>query len=274
MPHGLYYYRVMSFRLKNVSVTYQMLMTKIFKPLIGRIVEVYINDIVVKRKTRGEHVKHLEETFRLIMVYNMKLNPTKYAFGVNTSKFLGLMVTQRGIEVNLDQIRVVIETLALSNKKELQCLIGCLAELGRFISRFTDKLRSFYLTLNGASVIGWTDKNVSKFVWKNIICQFRIPQAIVANNGPQFDSIAFRTFYSELKIKNLYSMPRYPQSNGQAEATNKILFIALKKNARKGQMKVGKRVTKGLMGILDNPRTTYMDHSFRLCPWDESHHSN
>ncbi|RVW56995.1 hypothetical protein CK203_070572 [Vitis vinifera] len=140
------------------------------------------------------------------------------------------MVTQRGIEVNLDQIRVVIETLALSNKKELQCLIGCLAELGRFISRFTDKLR--------------------------------IPQAIVANNGPQFDSIAFRTFYSELKIKNLYSMPRYPQSNGQAEATNKILFIALKKNARKGQMKVGKRVTKGLMGILDNPRTTYMDTPF------------
>ena len=58
------------------------------------------------------------------------------------------------------------------------------------------------------------DKDVSKFVWKNIICWFRIPQAIVADNGPQFDNIAFKTFCLELKIKNLYSTSRYPQSNG------------------------------------------------------------
>ena len=54
------------------------------------------------------------------------------------------------------------------------------------------------------------DKDVSKFIWKNIVCRFGIPQAIVADNGPQFDSIAFITFYSELKIKNMYSTPCYP----------------------------------------------------------------
>ncbi|WJZ90776.1 hypothetical protein VitviT2T_009899 [Vitis vinifera] len=58
------------------------------------------------------------------------------------------------------------------------------------------------------------DKDVTKFVWKNIICRFGIPQAIIADNGPQFDSIVFRNFCSELKIQNLYSTPRYPQSNG------------------------------------------------------------
>ena len=58
------------------------------------------------------------------------------------------------------------------------------------------------------------DKDVSKFVWKNIIYQFRIPQTIIVDNEPQFDSVEFRTFCSELKIKNLYSTPRYPQSNG------------------------------------------------------------
>ena len=58
------------------------------------------------------------------------------------------------------------------------------------------------------------DKDVTKFVWKNIICRFGIPQAIIADNDPQFDSIAFRNFCSELKIQNLYSTPRYPQSNG------------------------------------------------------------
>ena len=75
------------------------------------------------------------------------------------------------------------------------------------------------------------------FVWKNIICWFGIPQAIVANNRPQFDSIAFRTFCSELKIKNLYSTPRYPQSNGQVKATNKTLLSMLKKRLEKAKGK-------------------------------------
>ena len=70
-PHRLYCYQVMSFGLKNASATYQRL-TKIFKP---RTMEVYIDDIVVKRETRVKHVQHLEETFRLMRAYNMKLNP-------------------------------------------------------------------------------------------------------------------------------------------------------------------------------------------------------
>ena len=67
-------------------------------------------------------------------VYNMKLNPAKCAFGVSASKFLGFMVTQREIEVNLNQIRAVMETLALNNKNELQHLTGRLATLRRFIT--------------------------------------------------------------------------------------------------------------------------------------------
>ncbi|RVW69828.1 Transposon Ty3-I Gag-Pol polyprotein [Vitis vinifera] len=64
-PHGLYCYKVMPFGLKNAGATYQRLMTKIFKPLVGRIVEVYIDDIMVKSKTRGEHALHLQEVFHL-----------------------------------------------------------------------------------------------------------------------------------------------------------------------------------------------------------------
>ncbi|XP_034704196.1 uncharacterized protein LOC117928418 [Vitis riparia] len=73
------------------------------------------------------------------------------------------------------------------------------------------------------------DKDVTKFVWKNIICHFGIPQTIIADNDPQFDSITFRNFCSELNIRNLYATPRYPQSNGQVEATNKTLITVLKK---------------------------------------------
>ena len=153
MPNGLHCYKVMSFGLKNVGATYQRLMIKIFKPLIEWTVEVYINDIVVKNKTQSEHAQHLKETFHLIRAYNMKLNPTKCAFGVNTGKFLGFMVTQRRIEVNPDQIKVILETL-IPNSKKLQRLLGRLAALGCF----TCKLRPFFLTLKGASVTSWTDE--------------------------------------------------------------------------------------------------------------------
>ena len=73
------------------------------------------------------------------------------------------------------------------------------------------------------------DRDVTRFIWKNIVCQFSIPRSIVSNNWPQFDSRVYRDFCQELKIKNLYSTPRYPQRNGQAEASNKTLLTALKK---------------------------------------------
>ena len=58
------------------------------------------------------------------------------------------------------------------------------------------------------------DKDVTQFIWKNIVCRFGIPRSIVSDNGPQFHSRIYRDFCQELKIKNLYSTPRYPQSNG------------------------------------------------------------
>ena len=95
-PHGLYCYNVMPFGLKNTGATYQRLVTRIFRPLMGKIMEVYIDDMLFKSKERPDHTKHLQETFELLRSNGMKLNPLKSAFGVNLGKFLGFMVTQRG----------------------------------------------------------------------------------------------------------------------------------------------------------------------------------
>ena len=73
------------------------------------------------------------------------------------------------------------------------------------------------------------DRDVTRFIWKNIVYRFGISRSIVSDNGPQFDSRVYRDFYQELKIRNLYSTPWYPQSNGQAEASNKTLLTTLKK---------------------------------------------
>ena len=83
----------MPFGLKNAGATYQRLVTKMFKPLLGKTMEVYIDDMLVKSKQRLDHVTHLQEAFDLLKGYRMKLNPLKCAFGVNVSRFLGFMVT-------------------------------------------------------------------------------------------------------------------------------------------------------------------------------------
>ncbi|RVW46332.1 Transposon Tf2-2 polyprotein [Vitis vinifera] len=87
----------------------------------------------------------------------MKLNPSKCAFGVSAGKFLGFMVSQRGIEVSPDQVKAVMETPPPRNKKEIQRLTGKLVALGRFIARFTDELRPFFLAIRKAGAHGWTD---------------------------------------------------------------------------------------------------------------------
>ena len=129
-------------------------MTKIFKPLVGRTVEVYIDDIVVKSKTQGEHALHLQEVFHLLRKYGMKLNPAKCAFGVSAGKFMGFMVSQRGIEVSPNQVKAVMETPPPRSKKELQRLTGKLVALERFIARFTDELRLFFLAIRKAGTNG------------------------------------------------------------------------------------------------------------------------
>ena len=92
-PLELYCYNVMPFGLKNDRATYQRLVTKIFWPLIGGTMEVYIENILVKTKERPDHTKHLQETFELLCMNDMKLNPLKCAFEVSSGKFMGFMVT-------------------------------------------------------------------------------------------------------------------------------------------------------------------------------------
>ena len=73
------------------------------------------------------------------------------------------------------------------------------------------------------------DMDVKKFVWKNIVTRFGVPDSLISDNGLQFDSKAFRAFCSDHDIKDRYSTPAYPQRNGQAEATNKAIMNGLKK---------------------------------------------
>ena len=94
----------MPFRLKNARATYQRLMNKMFAHQIGRNVQVYVDDMLVKSLHEDDHLGNLRETFDTFHAYNMKLNLGKCAFGVTAEKFLGFTVSQRGIEVNPEKV--------------------------------------------------------------------------------------------------------------------------------------------------------------------------
>ena len=98
----------MPFGLKNAGATYQRLVNHMFHPQIGRNVEVYVDDMLVKSLDEDKHLDDLQETFDTFRWYNIKLNPSKCAFGVLSDKFLGFMVSYRGIEVNPDKIQAIL----------------------------------------------------------------------------------------------------------------------------------------------------------------------
>ena len=153
---GLFCYKVMPFGLKNAGATYQRLMNKMFVHQIGRNVQVYVNDMLVKSLRKDNHLDNLRETFDTLRSYNMKLNPNKCAFGVMAGKFLGFMVSQRGIEVNPEKIRAIMELEPPMTVKEVQSLNGKIAALNRFISKATDKCLPFFCTLRKS--FEWTDE--------------------------------------------------------------------------------------------------------------------
>ncbi|XP_072066954.1 uncharacterized protein [Arachis hypogaea] len=97
--YGNYCYKVMPFGLKNAGATYQCLMDKVFAKQIGRNIEVYVDDMVAKTKIDNNHLDDLAEIFGQLRKYNMRLNPEKCAFGVQSGKFLGFMLTSREFDI-------------------------------------------------------------------------------------------------------------------------------------------------------------------------------
>ena len=121
-PIGNYYYKVMPFRWKNTRSTYQKMMTRMFEPQLGKNIEVYIDNMVVKSKLEFEHVNDLGNIVEILKRHKLQLNTSKCSFGVGSRKFLGYMVTKHGIEVNLDQIKVIYNLKPPWNPKEVQKL--------------------------------------------------------------------------------------------------------------------------------------------------------
>ena len=148
----------MPFGLKNVGAIYQRMMTRMFREKIGRTVEVYIDDMVVKSKEDQGHIDDLMDVFEVLRRHKLRLNANKCAFGVRVGKFLGYLITHRGIEVTPNQISAIECLKSPSNPKEVQVLTGMLAVLNQFISKFPNRCRPFYQLLKKWKGFQWTEE--------------------------------------------------------------------------------------------------------------------
>ncbi|CAA0819813.1 Unknown protein, partial [Striga hermonthica] len=149
---GLYCYTMMPFGLKNAGVN------KMFATLIGHTMEVYVDDMLVKSVHASDHITHLQDMFSILRSYSMVLNPKKCTFGVESGKFLGYMVSQRGIEANPAKIKAIQELTPPTSVKGVQALTGRLAALNRFISKSTDRCRPFFEAIKKEKRFEWTEE--------------------------------------------------------------------------------------------------------------------
>ncbi|KAL0319786.1 UNVERIFIED_CONTAM: Pro-Pol polyprotein [Sesamum radiatum] len=153
---GIFCYNIMPFGLKNAGATYQRLVNNMFREQISKNMEVYIDDMLVKSKRKEDHTRDLQACFGILQRFGMKLNPAKCTFGVHGGKFLGFMISQRGIDVNPEKINVILEMKPPRNIREVQRLTGHLAALNRFISRSSDKGLPFFKVLKKIENFQWT----------------------------------------------------------------------------------------------------------------------
>jgi hypothetical protein len=160
---GLYCYIVMPYGLKNVLPTFVRAMSKTFGDLIRDMIEIYVDDIVVKTKRGSTLVEDLTLVFDKLRSTCMKLNLEKCIFGVSAGKLLGFLVSHRGIEANPKKIKAVEAMRPPAQIKDVQKLTGSLAALSRFISRLAERVLPFFKLLRKSGPFSWTKEAEQAF---------------------------------------------------------------------------------------------------------------
>ncbi|GJR30783.1 reverse transcriptase domain-containing protein, partial [Tanacetum coccineum] len=148
---GIFCYSKLPFGLKNVGATYQRLVDKAFQKQIGRNLEVYVDDLVIKNRTEQEVIRDIKEAFKTLREINMKLNPKKCTFGIREGTFLGYKVNADGLKVCPDKVEAVLSLPSPKCLKDVQRLNGKLASLNRFLSKSAKKSLPFFKTLKNCT---------------------------------------------------------------------------------------------------------------------------
>jgi hypothetical protein len=133
-------------------------MRHVFEELIGRIIEAYVDNIVVKSTRTGDLVPDLTEVFAKLRQRGVKLNPEKFVFRVSRGRLLGFVISERGIEANPEKISAIMDMGPIMNLKGIQRVTGCLAALCRFIARLRERSLPLYKLMKKTDHFTWTPR--------------------------------------------------------------------------------------------------------------------
>ena len=125
--------------------------------MMHRDVEVYVDDMIVKSRDRADHLATLQRFFERVRQFRLRLNPKKCTFGVTSGKLLGHIVSEGGIEVDLEKIRAILDMLAPRTEKEIKGFLGKLQYISRFIARLTDICEPIFRLLRKNQPAVWSD---------------------------------------------------------------------------------------------------------------------
>ena len=157
-PIGNFYYTVMPFGLKNVGATYQRTMNTIFHDMMHWEIEDYVDNVVIKSKTRRGHLETLRKVLERCRVYKLCMNPLKCAFGVSAGKFLGFLVHKRGIDVDPTKATAIETMKPPTNVKQLKSFMGRLSYIRRFIPGLASLTFSFSHLLKKNVPLVWSQE--------------------------------------------------------------------------------------------------------------------
>ena len=155
-PIGNFYYTVMQFGLKNAEATYQRTTTAMFHDMMHLEIEDYVDDIVMKSKTKEDHFGILKKVFERCRLYKLKMNPLKCAFGVLAGNFLGFLVHQRGIDVDPTRASAIATMKSPTSHKELKSFFGKLSYIRRFIPSLAAMTSTFAPLLKKGAPFHWS----------------------------------------------------------------------------------------------------------------------
>jgi hypothetical protein len=134
---GTFVYDIIPFSLKNAGATYQRAMVTLFHDMIHHEIEVYVDDMITKSRTKQDHLTDLRKLFQRLKKYKLRLNPNKCAFGVTSGKLLGFIVSGRGIEIDPAKVQAIRSMPAPKTEKEIRSFLGRINYVACFIAQLT-----------------------------------------------------------------------------------------------------------------------------------------
>ena len=160
---GTFCYKVMAFRLKNAGATYQRAMVALFHDMMHKEIEVYVDDMIAKSRTEDEHLVNLRKLFGRLRKYQLKLNPTKCTFGVKSGKLLGFIVSQKGIKIDPEKVKAILEMPEPCTEKQVRGFLGRLNYIARFISQLTPTCEPIFKLLRKNQAVLWNSDRQEAF---------------------------------------------------------------------------------------------------------------